>query len=228
MKYLIRGTAACAVLLLMSGCATTRSQMRVTVPAPRAAVVSGGQPLVIDTLRDVRTFEADPRDPSTPSLKKGAAYALTAAGRKQAIARKRGGFGHAFGDILLPPDENVETLTRQLLTNAFAARGYSVIDATGAPANATHVSADIQQFWAWFTPGFWSATMETHIKTLLTIVSPQGQRKLTVTGYGRNSVQTGREANWQLVYQRAFEDYLKQFDEAAANNGLGRTSASGR
>lgn len=223
MKYLIRGFAACAVLLLMSGCATTRSEMRLAVPASGSAVVSGGRPLVIDSVRDVRTFEADPRDPSTPSLKKGAKYALTAVGRKQAIARKRGGFGHAFGDILLPPDQSVESLTRQLLTNAFAAHGYSVVDAAEAPANATHVSADIQQFWAWFTPGFWSATIEAHVKTLLTVVSPEGQRKLTVTGYGRNSVQTGREANWQLAYQRAFEDYLKQFDEAADNNGIQAT-----
>jgi hypothetical protein len=220
MKYLVRGIAACALLLLMSGCAVTRSEMRLDLPAPGSAVVSGGQPLVIDSVRDVRVFEADPRDPSTPSLKKGAKYALDATGRKQAIARKRNTYGHAMGDIVLPADENVETLTRQLLTNAFAAHGYSVVDAGAAPANATHVSADIQQFWAWLTPGFWSATIEAHIKTLLTIASPSGTRKLTVKGYGRNSIQTGREANWQLAYHRAFEDYLKQFDEAADNNDL--------
>jgi hypothetical protein len=226
MRYVIRGVAACALLVLVSGCATTRSEMRLTVPAAGSAVVSGGAPLVIDSVQDVRRFEADPPDPSTPSLKKGAKYALTAEGRKQAIARKRGGFGHAFGDILLPRDQNVETVTRQLLTNAFAAHGYSVVDAASAPANATHVSADIQQFWAWFTPGFWSATIEAQIKTLLTIVSPHGQRKLTVKGYGHNAIQVAREANWQLAYQRAFEDYVKQFDEAAENNGLQATSAT--
>lgn len=200
MKYLVRGMAACVVLLLMSGCAVTRSEMRLTVPAPGSAVVSGGQPLVIDSVRDVRVFEVDPPDPSTPSLKEGAKYALDAQGRKQAIARKRNTYGMAMGDIVLPADENVETLTRQLLSNAFAAHGYSVVDAAAAPADATHVSADIKQFWAWFTPGFWSATIEAHIKTLLMIAGPSGQRKLTVTGYGRNAVQTGREANWQLAY----------------------------
>lgn len=76
------------------------------------------------------------------------------------------------------------------------------------------------RFWAWATLGFRSATIEVHIKTLLTIMSPSGSRKLTVKGYGRNSVQTGRAANWQLAYHRAFEDYLKQFDEAADYNGL--------
>jgi hypothetical protein len=59
MKYLIRGVAACALLLLMSGCATTRSVMRLKVPASGSAVLSGGQPLVIDSVQDVREFEAD-------------------------------------------------------------------------------------------------------------------------------------------------------------------------
>lgn len=220
MKYLTRGVAACLLLVLLSGCATTRSEMRLDVPDAGSAVVSGGEPVVIDAVRDMRTFEADPDDPSTPSLKKGASYALTAEQRKQAIARKRGGFGHAFGDILLPPGQTVETVTRELLANAFAAHGYSVVDAAAAPADAPHVSVDIRQFWAWFTPGFWSASIEARIETLLTIDRPQGQRKVTVKGYGYNAIQIGRLANWQLAYQRAFADYLKQFDDAAANNNL--------
>ncbi len=91
---------------------------------------------------------------------------------------------------------------------------------SGLRHEEAEMALNAQQFWAWFTPGFWSATIEAHIKTLLTIASPNGQRKVTVTGYGRNSVQTGREANWQLAYQRAFKDYLQHFNEAAANNDL--------
>lgn len=45
-------------------------------------------------------------------------------------------------------------------------------------------------------------------------------RTLDITGYGLTSIQVARDANWQLAYQRAFEDYLKQLDKAAANNGL--------
>ncbi|GAA0240710.1 YajG family lipoprotein [Rhodanobacter caeni] len=220
MKHLVHGLIAAFILALTSGCATTRTTMSLDVPAPGSAVVSGGKPVVIDAVRDVRVFEIDPANPSTPSLKKGASYALDATQRKQAIARKRGGFGKAFGDILLPPGENVESLTRQLLTNALASRGYSVLDAANAPADAPHVSVDIREFWAWFTPGFWAASIEAKLDTLLKIDSPQGQRQVAVKGYGRNSIQVAREANWQLAYQRAFEDYLKQFAEAATNNGL--------
>lgn len=194
--------------------------MSLDVPTPGSAVVSGGKPIVIDSIHDARLFEADPGDPSTPSLKSGARYALDADQRKEAIARKRGGFGKALGDILLTPGDNVETVTRQLLTNALTARGYTVMDAQHAPADAPHISADIRQFWAWFTPGFFAAAIEAKVDTLVKLDGPNGHRQVTVKGYGRNSIQVAREANWQLAYQRAFEDYFKQFAEAASNNNL--------
>lgn len=156
--------------------------------------------------------------PARP-LKKGASYRLDADQRKQAIARKRGGFGQAFGDILLQSG-TVESLTRELVTHALASRGYSVQPAGQAPADAPHVSVDIRQFWAWFTPGMWSASIEARVETLLHIVGPRGDRTLDVQGYGYNAIQVARDANWQLAYQRAFEDYLKKFDKAAGNNGL--------
>lgn len=219
MKYLVRGLAIAFALAVLSGCATSRSRLPLEVPSPGSAVVSGGKPVVIDAVRDARTFEADPDDPSTPSLKKGDNYTLDAEQRKQAIARKRGGFGHAFGDILLESG-NVETLTRELVVNALASRGYSVLPANAAPADAPHVSVDIRQFWAWFTPGMWTASIEARVETLLKIVGPKGDRELAVKGYGYNAIQIARDANWQLAYERAFKDYLKQFDHAAANNGL--------
>ncbi|UGB39656.1 hypothetical protein [Frateuria soli] len=219
MKYLARGLTITFALAVLSGCATSRSRLTLDVPSPGSAVVSGGKPIVIDAVRDARTFEADPNDPSTPSLKKGAGYRLDAEQRKQAIARKRGGFGHAFGDILLQSG-NVESLTRELVVNALASRGYSVVPSDAAPSDAPHVSVDIRQFWAWFTPGMWSASIEARVETLLDIADPKGKRQLDVKGYGYNAIQVARDANWQLAYERAFKDYLKQFDQAAANNGL--------
>lgn len=215
-RWLIAGIA----LLLMCGCATTRTYMPLQVPSAGSAVLSGGKPLVIDSIRDARTFEGDPDDPSTPSLKKGARYALDATQRERAIARKRGGFGHAFGDILLPSGESVVTLTRALLVNAFSAQGYSVVAAAAAPADATRVTADIRQFWAWFTPGMWSASIEARVQTMLTIDGPQGHQRIMIMGYGRNAIQVAREANWRLAYQRAFEDYLKQFNATATSGSL--------
>ena len=218
MQNIIRLGAGALMLALLTGCATTRTYMPLDVPPPVAA--SADKVAVIDTVDDHRVFERDPGDPSTPSLKKGAKYALDADARKSAIARKRGGFGHAFGDILLQRGQTVETVTRALVTDGLAQQGYRVVDATAAPADAVHVKVDIRQFWAWFTPGFWAATIEARLDTLVSIDGPMGHRQATVKGYGRNAIQVAREANWQLAYQRAFEDYLTQFRDAAANTGL--------
>lgn len=220
MKHTVRWLIAGAALILLSGCAVTRSYMRLDVPQAIESPHSTNKVAVIDNVNDMRTFEADPNDPSTPSSKKGREYVLDAESQTQAIARKRNGYGHAWGDILLKPGQTVDTLTRQLLITALSQQGYTVMDASHAPADATHISADIKQFWAWFTPGFWSGTIEARINTLMKIDGVQGHRQVMVKAYGRNSIQVAREANWQLAYHRAFEDYLKQFDEAAANNRL--------
>lgn len=228
MKFLLRGLVAISLLVLVSGCAVTRSEMRLNVPSPSYAITGGGKPLVIDAVHDARTFEVDPGDPSTPSLKEGQKYALSAEGRKQAIARKRGGFGMAMGDILLKPGQNVETITRHLLVNAFNKQGYDVVDANTAPADATHVRANIRQFWAWFTPGMWVADIDARVETSLTVTGPQGQRQLSVIGHGNNPIEFGTLENWQIAYQRAFEDYLKQLGNAIEHAGLSlRPATSG-
>ncbi|MFC5526804.1 hypothetical protein ACFPPA_13765 [Rhodanobacter ginsengisoli] len=217
MKHLLQAAIACVVLAATAGCATTRTRMHLDTPQV-AGAASTGKVVVIDSVSDKRGFETDPDDPSTPSLKKGSSYALDAQQRTQAIARKRGGFGHAFGDILLQGDQSVNSVTRQLLTEALVSRGYTVVPANRAPADATHINVNIRQFWAWFTPGFWSASIEARINTLLSIDGANGHRQITIKGYGHNAIQVAREANWQLAYHRAFEDYLKQFDDAAVNN----------
>ncbi|KZC38922.1 MULTISPECIES: hypothetical protein [Rhodanobacter] len=66
MKHLVHGLVVVFVPTLMSGCATTRSHMSLDLPAPGSAVVGCGKSVVIDTIHDVRVFETDPDNPSTP------------------------------------------------------------------------------------------------------------------------------------------------------------------
>jgi hypothetical protein len=43
---------------------------------------------------------------------------------------------------------------------------------------------------------------------------------LTIRGYGINKGQVARDANWQLAYQRAFEDFLTKSSAELRNAGL--------
>lgn len=206
-------------LLLLGACATNRSYLSLALPAP-GTVVAGDKVAVIETVRDQRRFEADPDDPSTPSLKKGEKYTLDNQGRTQAIARKRNGYGMAIGDFLLEGNATVETVTRDLIAQGLRQRGYRVMEAgAAAPADALTLRVGIDEFWAWSTPGFWAGAIEARVKTAIN-ASQGSSRDIQVVGYGENIVQSGRETNWKQAYERAFEDYLAKLKTALDTVGL--------
>jgi uncharacterized lipoprotein YajG len=203
------------VLLLLGACATSRSTLTLAVPA-QGTVVSGSKVAVIETVSDQRNFEEDPDEPSTPSLKKGEKYTLDAQGRSKAIARKRNGYGMAIGDIVLEGDATVETLTRELVTQGLRERGYQVVAAgAAAPADALKLRVNVNEFWAWITPGMWAGTIEARVKTNIQTSSERAP-SMDVLGYGENTVQTGRDLNWQQAYERSFNDYLGKLRAAFA------------
>lgn len=214
MKRVICATSALVVLVLLGGCATTRGYTRLAVPQPTTVVSPDpDKVVVIDNVQDAREFQVNPGDPSIPSLKSGEQYQLDAGHRGIAIGRKRSTWGRAMGDWVLKDGQTVESLTRDLVSTTLRSLGYTVGDAGSPVAGSQHVNVVIDQFWAWFTPGFWTATIEAKLKTHIQFLGSDN-KALDVTGYGRNQIQTGREANWQLAYDRAFKDYEKNLRQA--------------
>jgi hypothetical protein len=216
-----------ALALLLGACATTRGEMSLAVPTDAAAPTALAAPAeagpeastakvaVIERVSDRRQFEENPRDPSIPSLKKGSDYALDAEGRKRAIARKRNGYGKAMGDILLEGGDTVETLARGLVENGLRERGYRILAAgEPVPADALRLQVDVNEFWAWFSPGFWAVSMEAKLRFDIQAEGPAGSQSFSIPAYGINKGQSGREANWRLAYDRAFEDYLAKQRES--------------
>ena len=59
--------------------------------------------------------------------------------------------------------------------------------------------------------------MEAKLRFDIRADGPAGQQTFSIPAYGINKGQSGREANWRLAYDRAFEDYLaKQRDSFSA------------
>jgi len=117
---------------------------------------------------DKRVFEARPSSPSTPSLE-NAADIKNAKITERAIARKRGGYGNALGDIVLPEGRSVAGLVRSATEKALRDKGYRVV-AEGSPeyASAIPVSVEVNKFWAWFKPGFAAITIECEAMVTVT------------------------------------------------------------
>jgi hypothetical protein len=153
---------ACLVGLLLAcglatGCATGRGTIDLK-PADTANPATGPEIRLV-RVSDRRVFQVDPPSPWIPSVMNDEIENTAITSR--AIARKRGGFGMALGDIVLPEGRTVVQVTREALSRGLRESGYRVLE-EGDPGYdaAIPLQADIQQFWAWVSPGMWTLTLE--------------------------------------------------------------------
>ncbi len=210
--------AALAVLpaMLATGCATSRGVMALDVPQVRGGVA--GTEVVLRQVTDRRVFEDRPRKPSIPSLGYGGRVErIPDEIKARAIARKRNSYGKAMGDILLPEGQTVEGVTRDLLKSAMAEAGLSVVDEASASPNAWIVDADIERFWAWFTPGAWVVSVDAWMGVNLRAVRGGVERPLAIEGQGQVKGMSASGKSWKVVYRRAFDDFLQNAGPAMSS-----------
>jgi hypothetical protein len=154
---------------------------------------------------DRRTFQINPSNPSTPSLKDGAIDnpAITS----RAIARKRAGGGLALGDILLPEGETVEKLVATALTRALRRGGFRVLlQGQEGYEQAIPLEADIRQFWAWYSPGFFAAHLEFDARIQITGPVEPFVRGEEYRGYVRLAIQAATTRAWLNAVNKGLEN----------------------
>jgi len=207
----LRCAFAVLLALLISGCAATRSTFDVTVPAAEAAPPKGF--IKVTEVNDKRHFEGKPSEPSTPSLP-DAKDLNNPAITSRAIARKRGGFGNAMADILLPEGRTVQQLVREVVTDAARQRGYAVVDEKSPKyGEAVPLRVDIQQFWSWFTPGFAAITLEFEGILVINgqVVIPTTEQ--TVRGSAAIESFAATDGEWQKVMQKGLANLIEKTKE---------------
>jgi len=183
---------ASILLFGLVGCATNRGILDVRISEPPNP--ASGRAVTIH-VTDSRKFESAPKVASIPSLKGNEIgdKAITS----RAIARKRNGYGKAIGDILLPEGRTVEVLVKEALVKSFRESGYRVInDAADSKDIAVPIEADIEQFWSWVTPGFWSISMEFEAKVNIKGEVPPFKDGETVCGYVELHTQAAGTRAW--------------------------------
>jgi len=193
-------------LVALAGCATVRSTVDVPTAVAKPATTAPAKAYVtIAKVTDNRIFEANPRIPSTPSLEK-AEEINDPAIRSRAIARKRNSYGMAMADILLPEGRTVESIVREAATQALQEKGYGVVDAKSPEAaKALPVELTIKQFWAWFTPGFFTISLEYQgIVEIESAVLPAD--KEVVRGYARVNSMAATDEEWKNVVTQGVSD----------------------
>ena len=192
-----------------------RRELALSVPAatPGTTAFAGtprGQ-VSIQSVTDSRQFQNKPKDPSTPSVN-GDVAKLTPEQKSTFVGRQRNGFGQAMGDIVLKNKETVPSKAAQLVTEGFARQGFT------ASPRGTPVDIEVQDFWAWFTPGMWTIDFEARIKCAVNIRGSK-PAKLVIDGYGKNQGQIASDQNWQQAYDIAFRDFLADLSVKLHNAG---------
>jgi hypothetical protein len=192
--------------LLACGCATTRGEINLRV-LPSVNPVSGA-PVKIAQVSDRRVFQVNPPDPSIPSLMDDEIN--NAKVTLRAIARKRNTYGKALGDILLPEGHTVPMFVGETLTRAFRESGYRVLQSgDDGYAEASEITADIDQFWAWFTPGFWAITLEFRAAVRIQGQVDPFQNGDSIQGSARESGMAATSDTWKNVVDKGVEDLIR-------------------
>jgi hypothetical protein len=201
--------APLALGLLLSACALGRSVIDVQAPVSTAPV-SGTHFVKIAAVNDLRHFEATPSDAGTPSLE-NAADITNPSTTTHALARKRGSYGMALGDIVLPDNKTVADLVRGAAQKALQDKGYTVVDAASPQAaTAAPLSIDINELWSWFAPGFASVTITFRSKLQLTGDDIVGSGGATVTNQVIEEPAFVPDSTWADLFAKGFTDLSNQ------------------
>lgn len=200
------------IALLLPSCVLGRRIINPSVPSFAHSSPAGT--ITVASIEDFRVFQNKPSDPSVPSVN-GNYLSMPVAEKSRMIGRQRNSFGKAMGDIALPPGHSIHSKTEELLTEAFARRGYTLSSGSGNRA-----SAEVRRFWAWFTPGMWYIQFEAIIDCQVTVSKGGRKRSFTIRGHGINGGQVASNRNWNQAYEEAFKDFLVNLDVELQRSGF--------
>ncbi len=215
MHCVTKNLIASVFILVLCGCAASRSVVKLDQVDMSAAGI-GGPAVLIDKIDDNRRFEASPPEPDTPSLH---AEDIGNAGIKaRAIGRKRGGFGAALGDVLLPENQTVSQVITEAVENGFRLGGYRVVHRGDAGVDgATRLTVSIRQFWSWFQPGFWHVTVHNRCEIVINGSLPVLSGGRTVTSETKEEMGAVFESDWQKITSNGLKELTRNVTAAVAN-----------
>lgn len=192
---------------LLAGCAAGRSVVPAGIDA--GANPAQGAPVRLDEVTDARVFSASPPDPATPSLM-NAGEIHDAAITRRAVGRKRGGFGNALGDVLLPEGQSVPQLVTVAVTRALRDSGYRVVSAGDADyAGAAPVKVRVDKFWSWFSPGFASVAVSFEGEIHLQGALPQIRDGRSASASVEERMQAVMDSDWQAIVNQGLDKLVK-------------------
>lgn len=209
MRKMVKFILVTLMLVLAAGCATSRGVIDITDEV--SANPAEGQAIKFVRVTDKRGFQLNPPQADIPSLKNGEIDDPVITER--AIARKRNSYGKALGDILLPEGKTVMDVVENRLSEGFRENGYRVItDKDDGYDTATSIEVDINKFWGWFSPGFWSLGINFVTSIIVTAPIDGFSEGVEFDSEVQKRFQTGSSGNWTTVINLSLDELNKDIE----------------
>ncbi len=196
MRTIVKSLLVAIAVLITTGCATNRGVIDISNEI--SVNPEKGQAVKFVRVTDKRKFQLKPPQANIPSLKNGEINDSSITER--AIARKRNSYGKALGDILLPEGKTVMDVVENRLSVGFRQNGYKVLSKGDAGYDvAIPIEVDINNFWGWFSPGFWSIGINFKTSIIVTAPVDQFSKGIEFDSEVQERFQTASGGNWQKV-----------------------------
>lgn len=197
-------------MLVLAGCSMTTKPVDLTRSREtQAEIAPAGKPIVIVDITDARDFSRLPDD-NTPRVDPDYSRQLGEAGRAKVIS------GASKGPLMwvAAHDRTVMDEMRTLLVTSLTQRGYHVVDAADAPAEAPRMKVTVKEFWCYTPMSFgraltWTLQMKAWVAADIAIANQGGSRTISVNGYGAHITQAGGERNIAQAFDMAMTDFSK-------------------
>lgn len=199
----MRLLGVCVLAAALAGCGTSRDV--VTPKFQAVANPTQGLPIRIEQVKDARTFQVQPPQPSTPSLMSDDISDEST--RSRAFGRKRGLYGLAMGDLLVDQGTTIATLTETAIAGAFREAGYRVLDVKDPNyAQAAPVTVRIEKLWVWMEMGvpFWK--LKSEYQVVLSGSLPALQNGLVVNQQIAHSRSLLTEEKWTAMLDKTLSE----------------------
>jgi hypothetical protein len=217
------GAAATVFVLIAAGCGRPEG-VRLEIPAATPAAPKGIQVWIRDVV-DNRKFEDDPSAfdiPSLPKVRRGTEQAV----RARAVGRLRNMYGRPRGVLLLERGKTSVSNVRELISSALASLGYEIAaDGTSVRPDAAILDVSLDQYWAWITPGAFSAAIECRIVATIAVPTQDGVRVEIKSDAKRKTGAAGRYA-WQETFKAAHEEFVLTMNEWLDDKPLRRAAVA--
>lgn len=215
------GIAGLVILaaLFASGCAARQAVFDIRVSEPENP--SSGPAVAIVRVTDRRVFKESSGTTSAPSLRGNATP-------NKAIASRAIGRYANVRDILLPEGRTVEDVVREALVKSFREAGYRVVEnPTEQNAEAVPIEADIEQFWTWLAPGFWTLTLQFEAEVRIKGDVPSFKNGETVRGSAAIHVQAAYYPALLLACHKGVASFESEVEKRLAKD-VSKTFADGQ